>query len=164
MEQALPIFAAIAGHSKIGKLFWQNAMTCLQAMPLRYLALNPIEVMFMSDHAPYEQLMRTAMSGGNAAIEALVELSCYQKGVQPFPPDVLYAVAGVDRRDPRNENYVALDIGYGSFWHDAADSGGRSAPISHCPLPRRLASPICGRCRTKWKYSLKPWSSRPKSV
>ena len=137
MEQALPIFTAIAGNSKIGKLFWQNAMTYLQAMPLRYLALNPIEVMFMADHAPYEQLMRTAMSGDSAAIEALVELSCYQKGVQPFPPDVLYAVAGGDRRDPRNENCVALDIGYGSFWHDAADSEGKERP----DLPLPVASP-----------------------
>ncbi len=124
MERSLSIFESIAGNSKIAQMFWQNAMFYLQALPLPYLTLNPIEVMFMMDPLPYAQLMRIAMSGDSAATDALIDLSCYEKGIQPFAPDVLYAIAGGDRRDPRNENCVALDIGYGNFWHDAADSEG----------------------------------------
>jgi hypothetical protein len=137
MAQALPVFESIAGDSKLGKMFWQNAMTYLQGMPLTYLTMDPTEVMFMLDPLPYAQLILAAIGGNQAAIESMVDLSCYEKGVLPYPPDVLYAVSGDNRDEVRMQNCVALDIGYGNFWHDSAGSKG----VQRAELPLHILSP-----------------------
>ena len=137
MEQARPIFEAIVGDSKLARTFWQNAMSYLQVMPLPYLTVNPLEVMFMTDPLPYAQQMRIALGGGKAAVDSLVDLSCYEKGVRPLPLDVLYAVPGGDRNDPRLQNCVALDIGYGNDWHNCAASEG----VQRAKLPLPILSP-----------------------
>jgi hypothetical protein len=133
MAQALLVFESIVGDSTTGKMFWQNAMSYLQAMPAPYLTMNPTEVMFMSDPLPYAQLILAALGGDESAIESLLDLSCYEKGVLPYPPDVLYAVSGDNGDKVRMQNRVALDIGYGSFWHDSA--GGNEVPRAELPLP-----------------------------
>jgi hypothetical protein len=141
MEQARPMFEAIVGDSKLARTFWQNAMTYLQSMPLAYLTMNPLEVMFMTDPLPYAQQLRAALGGGKAAVEALMDLSCYEKGVRPFPLDVLYAVpGGSDRNDPRLQNCVALDIGYGNDWHTSADHEG----VKRARLPLPILAPSMG--------------------
>ncbi|MFZ6770699.1 hypothetical protein ACO0LM_26890 [Undibacterium sp. Di26W] len=119
MTQSLPIFEAIAGDAKLGKMFWQNAMITLRGLPLPYLCINPIEVMFMGDHAPYMESMFAAMGRDDIAVRNLMDLSAYEPGVRPYPPDVLYNVAtkADDSYDEnRLQNCVALDIGYSSFW------------------------------------------------
>jgi len=133
MEQALPTFEAIVGDSKLARTFWQNAMSYLEVMPLGYLTMNPLEVMFMMDPLPYAQQIRAALGGGQAAIDSLMDLSCYEKGVRPFPLDVLYTGRGGNRNDPRLQNCVALDIGYGNFWHNSAGSEG--VQRAKLPLP-----------------------------
>jgi len=137
MEQALPVFESIAGDAKLGKMFWQVAMSHLQGLPLPHLTMNPIEVMFMDDPIPYAQLIRAAIGGGKTAIEGLIDLSCYEKGVLPYPPDVLYAVTGRDHNEARMQNSVALDIGYANFWHDSAGTEGAQRP----GIPLAINSP-----------------------
>jgi hypothetical protein len=145
MARALPVFESIVRDSTTAKMFWQNAMTYLQAMPLPYLTMNPTEVMFMSDPHPYAQLMLTALSGDEAAVERMMDLSCYEKGVLPYPPDVLYAVSGDNGDKVRMQNCVALDIGYGNFWQVSAGSNGvRRAEL---PLPV-LAPAVAPNLRT----------------
>lgn len=119
MAQSLPVFEAIAGDAKLGKMFWQNAMTTLRGLPLPYLCINPIEVMFMDEHTPYMESMFAATGRDDTAIRNLMDLSAYEPGVRPYPPDVLYTVAtkADDSYDEtRLQNCVSLDMGYSSFW------------------------------------------------
>jgi hypothetical protein len=94
----------------------------LRRLPLPYLTMNPTEVMFMDEQEPYQESMRTALEGGKDAEAQLMELACFQEGVLPYPPDVLYRVTGDNGDQARMDNCVAMDIGYANFWHQSEDS------------------------------------------
>jgi hypothetical protein len=122
LEAALPLFEAIAGDATLGRQYWQAALDRLKSLPLPYLALHAIEVMFMDEPGPYVEAMTKAMAGDASAIAHLKDLSSYQDGKPPYPRDVLYAVPEDPNGDKeRTNNAVALDFGYRSprryDWH-----------------------------------------------
>ncbi|WP_167239724.1 hypothetical protein [Massilia genomosp. 1] len=112
MSQALPHFEAIAGDPALGKAYWQNAMVALNALPLPYLTMNPLEIMFMGDPLDYAEEMAQAFEGDAAAIAQIKNLAGYTDGIAPYTPDVAEGRRGAGLDDVRLANSVAL---HGSF-------------------------------------------------
>jgi uncharacterized membrane protein YhaH (DUF805 family) len=123
LRATLPLFISIAGDEKLGKAYWQEAVHFLESLPLPYLTIDPIEVMFMVEPDEFAQQLHDALTGDASAVQSLKELSGYIDGALPYPPDVLYAVP-TNLNESRRVNTVALDIGGGGsfYWHLAKDS------------------------------------------
>jgi hypothetical protein len=137
LEQSRPVFHTIVGDAKLADMFWQNSLNYLKGLPLPYLCLDPIEVMFMGEPEPYVESMQAALKRDQASIAHLTDLSCYEEGVLPYPLDVLYAVPSDQRDETRLQNCVALDIGYGVYWSDSAGSGDTERPAIPLPIEDR---------------------------
>jgi hypothetical protein len=144
LKASRPVFESIAGDRAIGGMFCDNAIQYLSTFPLPYLAVNPMEVMFMIDPLEFTVSMETALRGGEAGEAALMELSNFTSDVVPYAPDVLYATAGEHGDEARMQNCVALDIGYGNLWMYDYD---RERP-EYPELPLYLMTPPKPNLRT----------------
>jgi hypothetical protein len=137
LTRALPLFEDIAGNAKIGRAYWLNAISCLQALPLPYLTMNPLEVLFMEKPIDYARKIVAALSGDQNAIPFLKELSCYDDSAAPYPPDVLTVVPGPNHHPVRIGNAVALDCGGGFYWHLSKGSKEPDTPAIKPDLSRQ---------------------------
>ncbi|NHZ91684.1 hypothetical protein F2P45_22135 [Massilia sp. CCM 8733] len=109
MARAFWHFEAIAGDKVIGKAYWQKAMDSLAALPLPFLAMNPLEFMWLGKPLEYAALIKEAFGGGPTAMAQIKHLSCYKDGVVPYPPEMLTREKWGDER---LANAVALDGGF----------------------------------------------------
>lgn len=112
LAQALPHFEAIAGDQALGKAYWQSAMDALKALPLPYLTMNPLEVMFMGDPLDYADEMAQAFAGDAAAIAQIKNLAGYTDGIAPYQPEVAAAGGAPGMDETRLANSVALHGGF----------------------------------------------------
>lgn len=117
LSSARPLFERLADNAKIGVGFWQDALERLHSLPLPYVAMNPIEVLFMDDPVKESKRLEKACAGDETE---LINFACFDQGVKPYPRDVLYE-AGGNADQERLSNTVALDIGWAENWHLSAD-------------------------------------------
>ncbi|MBV8633451.1 MAG: hypothetical protein JO002_03085 [Burkholderiaceae bacterium] len=153
IEQALSLFERIAGNQMLGRGYWQLALDTLRTYPLPYLAMNPLEVMFMADLEGCQAEIKAALGGD---IDCLKSLSGYVDGVAPYPVDVLYQVAGPNLDQSRIDCAVALDIGSSDFWHLSRNSPERAKrqdaaywtrEASLCSVSAELESLLRSHCQ-----------------
>jgi len=123
LEQSLPLFEMIAGDSTIAHAYWSRALAFLRSLPLPFLALDPGEILDMTDREEGLATLTRALAGSSDAIAALKEFSGYEEGALPYPIDIFENVAGGDQR--RTDNAIALDVaGYARWQRHGADPFG----------------------------------------
>ena len=111
LRASLPVFEQLSGDSHIARMYWQHACNVLEALPLPYLALDPLEVACMSDPEPYIESMACAMAGDASAIAHLVDLSCFVTEAKPYSPDVLFCVDAAQGDPLHIKSSIAMDMG-----------------------------------------------------
>lgn len=138
LSATLPIFQTLAINEEIGERYWRNAIERLRQLPLPYLTLSVLEVLYGNDPVAYSQKMIEAVSGGEAAMAALILLSGIENETfGAFAPDVLYVVSPDFLDETQAPNAVALDIACTSYWHLSPGT----APASRPALPHVMTLP-----------------------
>lgn len=138
LSATLPIFHTLAAHDEIGEMYWRNAIERLRQLPLPYLTLSVLEVVYGDDPVAHSRQMLEAVSGGEAALAALISLSGVEdETFGAHAPDVLHVVSPDYLDETRTPNAVALDIACTSFWHLSAGTD----PASRPPLPHVMTLP-----------------------
>jgi hypothetical protein len=118
LEQARPLMVEIAGNADIARDYYDEMVYYLKALPLPYLTMDPLEVVFMSDPNEWRRNIVGALSGTPSAIPYLKRLSCFEDGTKPHAFEVTTSVSGFGRGDPGNENSIALSSNARDYyWH-----------------------------------------------
>lgn len=142
LTRAAPLFESIAGDARIGRAYWLDAVAGLRGLPLPYLTMDPIEVMYMDDPADYERSLVAALGSEESCIPHLKELSGYDDRALPYGPDVLTVVASGKHHRGRLDSAVALHGGIGwehGFWHLSAGSTKADMPAGRPQPPKQAA-------------------------
>jgi hypothetical protein len=114
LEESLPLFTAIAGSAALARPYWTLACAVVRNLPLRYVALSPIEILDLGAVTPdtLAASMSGAMSGDLTAVPHLKTLCEYDDKAVAYPLEILYSIPeGVDRHSPRTWNCTLLDFG-----------------------------------------------------
>jgi hypothetical protein len=137
MEQALPIFEAITRNRKIARAYWALSCTLLGRLPLPFLMMNPLEVLFSDDPAPLSAALVGSLSGDLSAVPHLKALSNYDDEVSPYPLDVLYSISGGQPDTTRMWNASVLDGGFQPDFHYVHWNvpHGEAEPTAPPPVP-----------------------------
>lgn len=117
LEQALPLFEQITGDSTVAHAYWRAAVADVRALPLPWLALDPIEIVAMFDLEGSLDDLALALAGDTSALPYLKDFAGYEDGVLPYPHDVLTRGDGLDDEN-RTGNAIALDMAAGEAMWD----------------------------------------------
>jgi hypothetical protein len=128
LKSTRPLFWDLAGDKQMGEAFYQVAIRRIEALPMPYLTINPIEVTFMMDHKESTRQMMTALSRNASSLAALKKLACFEDGAKPYPIDVLYSIPGPHHDEQRIANTIALNMDYSNFWHRSDSSAENPFP------------------------------------
>ncbi len=121
MQASLGIFQQMAGDDTVGRGYWVRACEGLEELPLPYLAMNPIEVLFLWDIAEVPDLFAACFKPQPPSLETLKSWSGFHDGFAPFNAEDFYSrpLAELDHV-ARLDSSRALDAGYlrdHYFWH-----------------------------------------------
>ena len=137
LELSLSIFQEVAGDPSTGEDYWKLACDAFADMPLLYLTLNPIEVLFMSDAAEESAAFATCIRSPSPPVSLMKRISGFEDGFSAFSAKDFYSrpLKELDHQ-ARLSCSRALDSGYlgrdHGYWHRAtptpAPSTSDSAP------------------------------------
>ena len=121
LEQALPLFEQITGEKSIAHEYWRAAVADVRALPLPWLALDPIEIVAMFDLEGSLDDLALALAGDSSALPYLKDFAGYEDGALPYPHEALTQDRGLVDED-RTGNAVALDMAAGAVMWDRMDA------------------------------------------
>lgn len=102
--------ARLVGDARIVEGFVRITCDALSALPLAYLALDPLEVVDLNDPDEPSRALQRALGQGPGSTQARLALAGFARGVLPYPVEALYARAP-DKltQTGRQQNAAALD-------------------------------------------------------
>lgn len=109
LAQSMEIFISLASDEKIGREYWQHAMSQLKKAPYDYLVLNPIEVFFLNDPEEEMRTFKDALSLSESKRESIKRLCFFEDGSHPYPVNELMRNPNLER-GPRLKNANALYV------------------------------------------------------
>lgn len=110
LQRSVPIFIQLAGDDKIGRAFLERAVEEVRALPLPYITMSVLEVVFGNIPDDYIADLVTALGDDARAIDCLKSLSFIESDAVAYPPDVHQSVSANYDYDRMN-NATALSTG-----------------------------------------------------
>ncbi len=125
LRRSAPVFIALAGDDKIGRAFLDRAIEEVRALPLPYLTMSVLEVVFGNAPDDYIDDLVTALGDDARAIDCLKCLSFIESDVVAYPPDVHQAVSANYDHDRMGK---AAALSTGMYLPDGAEPRRARAP------------------------------------
>lgn len=149
LRASLHIFQEVAGDAATGEGYWRHACDGLADLPLPYLTLNPIEVLFMSDPVEEALNLATCIRSTSPPISLLNALSKPWDGFVAFSAEDFYSrpMSELDHK-ARLQSSRALAAAYldrdRRFWHRTTASVANvpSESETFSPPPAGLIVPV----------------------
>lgn len=127
LELSLSIFQEVAGDPGMGEDYWKLACDGLADLPLPYLTLNPIEVLFMGDPTEESVAFAACIRSPSPPISLMKRISGFKDGFSAFSAKDFYSLplAELDHQ-ARLSCSRSLDSGYlgrdHRYWHRSTPS------------------------------------------
>jgi hypothetical protein len=127
LELSLSIFQEVAGDPNVGEDYWKLACDGLADLPLPYLTLNPIDVLFMGDHAEESAALAACIRSPLPSASLMKRISGFEEGFSAFSAKDFYSrpLKELDHQ-ARLSCSRALDSGYlgrdHRYWHRSTPS------------------------------------------
>jgi hypothetical protein len=131
LVEARAWFDAFVGDSALVEDYWQAAVESLQGLALPLLVMDPTEVFLLNDPEEDARTFVTALQGGEAAFEAIRQLSFYEQHQPPYAYKEFMSGAALDHRGRRRNSAALL----GGFVVP------RAVAVDAAPLPAPAPAP-----------------------
>lgn len=120
---------AFVGDSALVEDYWQAAVESLRGLALPFLVMDPTEVFLLNDPEEDARTFVTALQGGEAAFEAIRQLSFYEEQQTPYTYSEFMSAGALEHRG-RRHNSAALLGGFFAAPAAAFDASPVPAPAS----------------------------------
>lgn len=124
---------AFVGDSALVEDYWQAAVESLRGLALPFLVMDPAEVFLLNDPEEDAHTFVTALQGGEAAFEAIRQLSFYEEQQPPYTYKEFMSGGALEHRGRRHNSAALLGgfVAAQAVAFDAApDPGPTPSPVS----------------------------------
>jgi hypothetical protein len=127
LHASLSVFQEFAGDAATGEGYWKHACEGLMDLPLSYLTLNPIDVLFMEDPSDVAMKLAACFRSSQPDISLLKSLAKPWDGFTAYSASDFYSLPfeKLDHK-ARLESSRALDAAYlgkdSRYWHRSTTS------------------------------------------
>ena len=112
LAESLSLFERVVGDKTIAFGYWQDAVGKLQNLPLPYLTMDPVEVLFLNDPAAEAEVLEKALGRTDDAVPFLRRLSSFDENHMPYTLEEFISADATMDHQARIDSSAAL---FGSF-------------------------------------------------
>ena len=136
LQRSASIFIQLAGDDKVGRAFLDRAIEEVRALPLPYLTMSVLEVVFGNIPDDYIADLVTALGDDARAIDCLKCLSFIESDAVAYPPDVHQSVSANYDHDRMGK---ATALSMGMYQADSTDDADGTEQKRAARAPATLA-------------------------